>query len=77
MALILVFSFIFSAFDHTHWTGIDLEDDDTVIERFLTRLYFTSTTLSTVGYGDIVPKTHICRNVVVALQIGMIIVLLL
>ena len=26
----------------------------------MTRLYFTSSTMSTVGYGDIVPKTHMC-----------------
>lgn len=74
--LMLVFSCIFSAFEHDHWTGIEPEDDVNAFERFMTRLYFTSSTMSTVGYGDIVPKTHTCRNVVVALQFGMIVVCL-
>ena len=74
--LMLLFSCIFSAFDHTHWNGIEPEDDVNVFERFMTRLYFTSSTMSTVGYGDIVPKTHMCRNVVVALQFWMIVVCL-
>ena len=74
--LMLVFSCVFSAFDDTHWNGIVPEDDVNAFERFTTRLYFTSTTMSTVGYGDIVPKTHTCRNVVVALQFGMIVVCL-
>jgi hypothetical protein len=74
--LMLVFSCIFSTFDSAHWKGIEPEDDVNAFERFMTRLYFTSSTMSTVGYGDIVPKTHICRNVVVALQFGMIVVCL-
>ena len=74
--LMLIFSCIFSAFDYIHWSGIEPEDDVNAFERFMTRLYFTSSTMSTVGYGDIVPKTHICRNVVVALQFGMIVVCL-
>ena len=72
----LVFSCIFSAFDYVHWRGIEPEDDVNIFERFMTRLYFTSSTMSTVGYGDIVPKTHVCRNVVVMLQFGMIVVCL-
>ena len=71
--LMLVFSCIFATFDHTHWKGLVVDDDVNVFERFMTRLYFTSTTMSTVGYGDIVPKTHSCRNVVVMLQFGMIV----
>ncbi len=74
--LMLVFSCIFALFDETHWKGIVPQDDVNGFERFMTRLYFTSSTMSTVGYGDIVPKTHLCRNVVVALQFGMIVVCL-
>ena len=74
--LMIVFSCIFSAFDHTHWNGIEPVDDVNVFERFMTRLYFTSSTMSTVGYGDIVPRTHLCRNIVVALQFWMIVVCL-
>lgn len=74
--LMFIFSCIFAAFDESHWYGIVSADDVNSFERFMTRLYFTSTTMSTVGYGDIAPKTHTCRNVVVALQIGMIVVCL-
>ena len=71
--LMLVFSCIFATFGESHWTGIEPSDDVNVFERFMTRLYFTSTTMSTVGYGDITPRTHACRNVVVMLQFGMIV----
>jgi len=75
--LLMIFSVVFSMFDSSHWNGITDEDDVNAIERFLTRMYFTSSTMSTVGYGDISPRTHFCRNVVVALQFGVVVALLI
>jgi len=71
--LMVLFVIIFYQFDHTHWTGIEYTDDLVKTNRLMNRIYFTSSTMSTVGYGDIVPRSHTCRNIVVILQIGIII----
>ena len=55
LALIVV-SLMF--FDHTHFGGIDEEEDKNLTDALINRLYFTSTTISSVGYGDIVPKSR-------------------
>lgn len=66
--LYILFTFIFCKYDHTHWNGIEEKDDDTFKKKFFNRLYFTSTTYSTVGYGDISPKSQECRTIVMILQ---------
>ncbi len=66
--LYIIFTLVFCQFDHTHWVGIDEEDDDTFNKKFFNRFYFTSTTYSTAGYGDISPKSTSCRIAVMALQ---------
>jgi len=71
--LYLVFTMIFCQYDHTHWNGIKEKDDDTFKKKFFNRLYFTSTTYSTVGYGDISPKSTSCRTIAILLQTFIII----
>ena len=66
--LYFVFSLILSNFDHTNWNGINEDDDNTFYKKFFNRFYFTSTTYSTAGYGDISPKSIRCRIVVMILQ---------
>jgi len=66
--LYLIFTLIFCQFDHTHWAGIEEKDDDTFNKKFFNRFYFTSTTYSTAGYGDISPKSTNCRIAVMILQ---------
>ncbi len=66
--LYIIFSLIFCQYDHTHWSGIEEKDDDTFSKKFFNRFYFTSTTYSTAGYGDISPKSTSCRIAVMALQ---------
>ena len=60
-------------FDYTHWDGIDKEEDKILFNKFINRLYFSSTTLSTVGYGDIVPKSN--SNKIITIFIHIIILL--
>mgnify|MGYP006141683623 CR=1 FL=1 len=52
--IILGFSIIFYNYDHTHFNGLN-EKNDT--NKFFNRFYFTITTLSSAGYGDITPKS--------------------
>jgi len=71
--VIIVFSIIFSMFDYSHYKGIDKEDDKNCINRFLNRAYFTTSTLSSVGYGDIVATSKEVRVIVMAAQIVVIV----
>tara|TARA_B100000745_G_scaffold283807_1_gene218080 strand:+ start:694 stop:972 length:279 start_codon:yes stop_codon:yes gene_type:complete len=66
--LISIFTLLFSFFDHTHFDGFGELDDSTIPKRIFNRLYFTITTVSSVGYGDISPKTTDIRCVVMILQ---------
>jgi voltage-gated potassium channel Kch len=51
-------------FDMSHFTHIQVnavQNDNTFFEKVGNRLYFTLVTLSTVGYGDMVPQTFRLR----------------
>lgn len=65
--ILVVFTCIFSIFGKEHFSGLD--DEKNIIERIFNRLYFTMTTMSTVGYGDVYPKTMICRSLTLVLMI--------
>ena len=65
---IIVFLIILLLFDYTHWNGIEKKNDDTIQNKILNRLYFITTTVSTSGYGDITPKSRLCRIIVIILQ---------
>lgn len=56
-------------FDHSHWNGIDEKRDKKLLDKFIARLYFVSTTLSSIGYGDITPKTNSNRLLTIFLHI--------
>lgn len=63
-----IFALILCNYDYTNWNGISEEEDSTFYKRFFNRFYFTSTTYSTAGYGDIYPKTPKARLIVIILQ---------
>lgn len=51
-------------FDMSHFTHIQsnvVRHDSTFFEKVGNRLYFTLVTLSTIGYGDMVPNTFQLR----------------
>ena len=65
---ITIFLCILLLFDYTHWNGIEKKNDDTIQDKILNRLYFITTTVSTSGYGDITPKSKVCRIIIMVLQ---------
>uniref|UniRef100_A0A6C0L422 Potassium channel domain-containing protein n=1 Tax=viral metagenome TaxID=1070528 RepID=A0A6C0L422_9ZZZZ len=63
--MILAFSFaiIFTIFGYntTDWNGISEEEDKTLYQKIFNRLYLSMVSISTIGFGDISPKTKILR----------------
>ena len=52
LVVLIVYTMIFCMFDKGHFNGLDAEEH--LHQRIFNRLYFTMTTTSTVGYGDII-----------------------
>lgn len=44
-----------------HFRGIDADDDREFWQAFRNRLYFSTITVSTIGYGDVVPVSERAR----------------
>lgn len=60
--LILISFVVFSSFfDYTHFKGITAEEDDTIPKKIFNRAYFITNTISTIGHGDITPKSFIMK----------------
>lgn len=47
-----------------HWKGIQDDHDITLFDKFFNRLYFSLTTMTTIGYGDIAPVSKRARSIV-------------
>jgi hypothetical protein len=62
--------------DTSHFRGLDRTLDQTLFGAFFQRLYFTLTTLTTIGLGDISPAT-LRAKVVVMLMIFCVLVVIL
>ena len=60
-------------YDSAHWNGLSNENDNTLTQKIENRTYFSMTTLSTVGFGDISPKTMLARLIVASQMIFIII----
>ena len=69
LVIVCIFITILSFFDYTHWNGILEEEDKSIAKKIFNRYYFVTTTLSSVGYGDISPKSYSCKLIVSLLQI--------
>lgn len=64
LLVIVCYAAFLMQFDMSHFTHVqsnDHQDETTFLEKVGNRLYFTLVTLSTVGYGDMVPKTFQLR----------------
>jgi voltage-gated potassium channel len=63
IALIIVgFTCIFTCFDNSHFNyNGNMQSETDFMDRIIDRLYFTTITSSTIGYGDITPRTNITK----------------
>jgi len=64
LGLYLVFALLLTIFcrDSTiHFNGIDPEKDVNIFYAYFIRLYYTTITLSSTGYGDITPKSILAK----------------
>lgn len=65
---IITFSIVYTQLGKEHWSGMDDNIDENTkhpfLQKLLNRFYFTMTTTSTVGYGDIHPVSNIARCIV-------------
>jgi len=69
IVIVIIFMIILSFFDYTHWNGIQEEEDKSIPKKIFNRLYFLTSTISSVGYGDISPKSYLCKFIVILIQI--------
>ena len=76
IAVVTVFTFAFMMFDHTHWAGLDNDNDSSASDKFFNRFYFTLTTFSSAGYGDISPKSKPARIISMIVQLLMTVAVL-
>ena len=75
LASILIFTVIYTIVgnDPKEWNGIEPERDITLGEKFFNRLYFTTLSLSTIGYGEITPKSNKLRAITIVFAMIMIV----
>ncbi len=72
MILFLIMNLLFSLFLYTWVTDNDISNlPKNKHERFMAILYFTITTSTSTGYGDIVPKSVRARIASSVLQVFM------
>mgnify|MGYP001164873498 CR=1 FL=1 len=69
LAIVIFFTMVFTLFDHTHWNGLNNDNDTKPQDKFFNRLYFTMTTFSSTGYGDISPGSKEARIAVMFVQL--------
>lgn len=56
--LLFLYTAIFFIFcDNEDFSGLEDKEDETSFERLFNMFYFSCVTCSTIGYGDIYPKT--------------------
>ena len=76
LTILMFFTLLYMNLDHTHWNGIAKNNDNTILKKFLNRLYFSSITLSTVGYGDITAKSRINMFITILFNVFVILIIL-
>ncbi|WP_232954255.1 ion channel [Mycoplasmopsis phocirhinis] len=70
--VILIFSIIFYLEEYDKATGIFMKKDGQNKpdgNQFLKAIYFTTVTMTTIGYGDLTPTTQVGRIMVIVLSI--------
>ena len=72
--IVLFFTIIVHFFDHTHFNGFGKKEDEE--KKLLNRIYFTMTTFSSTGYGDISPGSTPVKLITMLLQFSLVVAML-
>lgn len=67
--LMTVLLLVFCQDSYRHFNGITPDMDQSVWDKIYNRLYFSVTTCSKVGYGDITPKSKLAKAIVMSFMI--------
>ncbi len=73
LSLIVALFMIFCR-DASHFKGIDSENDRSFLNAFFNRFYFVVTTITTIGYGDIVPVSMRARMITLSIILFIVVV---
>lgn len=79
IGILIVFAVIYTIACPTtdHWKGLNNMNDATLSDKFFNRLYFSLTTMTTIGYGDITPVSKTARSIVLLQMFTIILKLLI
>ena len=71
LVTVLSFTVLFTIFGYESkdWNGIEEEKDKTLLQKLFNRFYFSMVSFSTIGLGDISPKTIILRSIMIIYMI--------
>lgn len=73
---ILTLILLLTCRDASHFNGLDKKLDENIFGAFFQRFYFITTTLTTIGYGDISPASIRARAILliyIIVIVGMVI----
>ena len=76
MLSLFVLIYLFFCRDYRHFNGILKKNDKNLSDAFLTRFYFVLTTFTTIGYGDITPRSNRARLITIFIILLIMIVIL-
>tara|TARA_Y100000996_G_scaffold381896_1_gene336734 strand:+ start:298 stop:588 length:291 start_codon:yes stop_codon:yes gene_type:complete len=71
LVIVSSFTILFTIFGYESkdWNGIEEEKDKTLLQKLFNRFYFSMVSFSTIGLGDISPKTIILRSIMIIYMI--------
>jgi voltage-gated potassium channel len=76
MLSIIVIIYMIFCRSHEHFKGLNEKDDKLIWHAFINRLYFVITTITTIGYGDIVPVTIRAKIITICVILTIFVIIL-